>query len=68
KKLPGFPAENKPAFVLEHCDNVEIQHNSFDGGPLKRDIKVHYMERADIIFKPGKQFHLIADDVHQENK
>lgn len=68
KKLPGFPAGNTLAFLLEHCDNVQIQHNSFDGRPLKRDIKVHYTERTNIIFKPGKQFHLIADDAHQEDK
>jgi len=62
RKLPEFPTENRPAFDLEHCDDVQIQNNRFEGDSLQKTIRLRYMKRRMIKYKPAKEFRLIIDE------
>jgi hypothetical protein len=62
KILPGFPVGNKPAFYIEHCKDVSLQHNYFKGGPLKKNIQISDMGKNMIRYKPRKELYLIKEN------
>jgi hypothetical protein len=60
EKLWGFPTGDRPAFNLEHCNRVLIQHNNFKGEHLQKEIRLRGMEKKAIKYKPSKAFYLTS--------
>lgn len=59
KSLPGFPSGKEPAFIMDHCNDVQILNNNFVGGSLPKEIQIRNMESKAINYKPVKEFNLI---------
>ena len=58
RREPGFPVGNRPAFNLEHCDDVRILQNRFEGGSPQKSIRFRYMEKGAIKYAPAREFNL----------
>ena len=52
----GFPDRNNPAFVFDHCGNVELQNNNFGHSEVNKTIQIKNMKKKELKYAPKKAF------------
>ncbi len=57
-KQDGFPVNNKPAFDLHHCGNVELQNNNFEDSEAKKTIQIQNMKKRELKYSPKKSYNI----------